>query len=78
MYLYVKQCLRLYASAPGAMQLRLMQHFTEISKAYRSKRHTSVFVCSTPAQQGYFEGANPVKLAEIPAFAPNGAETMPY
>ena len=30
------------------------------------------------AQQGYFEGANPVKLAEIPAFAPNGAETKPY
>jgi integrase len=30
------------------------------------------------AQQGYFDGANPVKLAEIPAFAPNGAETKPY
>ena len=30
------------------------------------------------AQQGYFDGANPVKLAEIPAFAPNGAETNPY
>ena len=29
------------------------------------------------AQQAYFDGANPVKLAEIPAFAPNGAETMP-
>ena len=30
------------------------------------------------AQQGYFDGANPVKLAEVPAFAPNGAETKPY
>jgi len=30
------------------------------------------------AQQGYFDGANPVKLAEIPAFAPRGAETRPY
>jgi integrase len=30
------------------------------------------------AQQGYFDGANPVKLAEIPAFAPNGTETKPY
>jgi len=30
------------------------------------------------AQQGYFDGANPVKLAEIPAFARNGAETKPY
>ena len=30
------------------------------------------------AQQGYFDGASPVKLAEIPAFAPNGAETKPY
>jgi hypothetical protein len=27
---------------------------------------------------GYFDGANPVKLAEIPAFAPNGADTQPY
>jgi integrase len=30
------------------------------------------------AQQGYFDGANPVKLAEIPAFSPNGAEPKPY
>jgi len=30
------------------------------------------------AQQGYFDGANPVKLAEIPAFAPPGAETKAY
>ena len=30
------------------------------------------------AQQGYFDGASPVKLAEVPAFAPNGAETKPY
>ena len=30
------------------------------------------------AQQGYFDGANPVKLAKIPAFATNGAETKPY
>ncbi len=30
------------------------------------------------AQQGYFDGANPVKLAEIPAFAPVAAETKPY
>lgn len=29
-------------------------------------------------RRGYFDGANPVKLAEIPAFAPNGAETKPY
>jgi integrase len=30
------------------------------------------------AQHGYFDGANPVKLAEVPAFAPRGAETKPY
>ena len=30
------------------------------------------------AQQGYFDGGNPVQLAEIPAFAPNGAETKAY
>jgi len=30
------------------------------------------------AQQGYFDGANPVKLAEIPAFAPNAAEGHAY
>jgi hypothetical protein len=30
------------------------------------------------AQQGYFDDANPVKLAEIPAFAPNAAETRPF
>jgi integrase len=30
------------------------------------------------AQQGYFDGANPVKLAEVPAFAPTGTETSIY
>jgi integrase len=30
------------------------------------------------AQQGYFDGTNPVKLAEVPAFASAGAETKPY
>jgi len=30
------------------------------------------------AQQGYFDAANPVKLAEIPAFAASGTETKPY
>jgi integrase len=30
------------------------------------------------AQQGYFDGANPVKLAEIPAFAPNAIEGYAY
>ena len=30
------------------------------------------------AQQGYFDGGNPVKLAEIPAFAPNSVDTKPY
>ena len=30
------------------------------------------------AQQGFFDGANPVKLAEIPAFAPNGADGRAY
>ncbi len=30
------------------------------------------------AQQGFFDGANPVKLAEVPAFAPNGTETKAY
>jgi integrase len=30
------------------------------------------------AQQGYFDSANPVKLAEIPAFATNRSETKPY
>jgi integrase len=30
------------------------------------------------AQQGYFNGANPAKLAEIPAFAPEGQEGRAY
>jgi hypothetical protein len=30
------------------------------------------------AQQGYFDAANPVKLAEIPAFAASGTETKSY
>lgn len=30
------------------------------------------------AQQGYFDGASPVKLAEIPAFAPSSLETEAY
>jgi integrase len=30
------------------------------------------------AQQGYCDGADPVKLAEVPALAPNGAETKPH
>ncbi len=30
------------------------------------------------AQQGYFDSANPVKLAEVPAFAGNASETKPY
>ena len=30
------------------------------------------------AQQDFFDGANPVKLAEIPAFAPNGADGRAY
>ena len=30
------------------------------------------------AQQGYFDGANPVRLAEIPAFAPAGQEGRAY
>ena len=30
------------------------------------------------AQQGYFDGANPVKLSEIPAFAPNSIEGYAY
>jgi integrase len=30
------------------------------------------------AQQGFFDGANPVKLAEIPAFAPNRTEGRAY
>jgi integrase len=30
------------------------------------------------AQQGYFDSANPVKLAEVPGFAAKGAETRPY
>jgi integrase len=30
------------------------------------------------AQQGYFEGVNPVTLAEIPAFAPKGREGRAY
>ena len=30
------------------------------------------------AQQGFFDGANPAKLAEVPVFAPNGAETRAY
>jgi integrase len=51
----------------------------EISKT--TLKHVKNFLSGVfrhAAQQGYFDGANPVKLAEIPAFAPNGAETKPY
>jgi hypothetical protein len=30
------------------------------------------------SQQGYFDGVNPVTLAEIPAFAPKGKEGRAY
>jgi integrase len=51
----------------------------EISKT--TLKHVKNFLSGIfrhAAQQGYFDGANPVKLAEIPAFARNGAETKPY
>ena len=51
----------------------------EISKT--TLKHVKNFLSGVfrhAAQQGYFDGANPVKLAEVPAFAPNGAETKPY
>ena len=51
----------------------------EISKT--TLKHVKNFLSGVfrhAAQQGYFDGANPVKLAEIPAFAPNGAETKTY
>jgi hypothetical protein len=50
-----------------------------ISKA--TLKHVKNFLSGVfrhAAQQGHFDGANPVKLAEVPAFAPNGAETKPY
>jgi hypothetical protein len=51
----------------------------EISKT--TLKHVKNFLSGVfrhAAQQGYFDGANPLKLAEVPAFAPNGAETKPY
>ena len=51
----------------------------EISRA--TLKHVKNFLSGIfrhAAQQGYFDGANPVKLAEIPAFAKNGAETKSY
>lgn len=51
----------------------------EISKT--TLKHVKNFLSGVfrhAAQQGYFDGANPVKLAEVPAFAPNGGETKPY
>ena len=50
----------------------------EISKT--TLKHVKNFLSGVfrlAAQRGYFDGANPVKLAEVPAFAPNGAETKP-
>jgi integrase len=51
----------------------------ELSKT--TLRHVKNFLSGVfrhAAQQGYFDGANPVKLAEVPAFAPSGGETKPY
>jgi integrase len=51
----------------------------EISKS--TLKHVKNFLSGIfrhAAQQGFFDGANPVKLSEIPAFAQRGAETKPY
>ena len=51
----------------------------EISKT--TLKHVKKFLSGVfrhAAQQGFFDGASRVKLAEVPAFAPNGAETKPY
>jgi integrase len=43
-----------------------------------TREEPSQWVLRHAAQQGYFDAANPVKLAEIPAFAASGTETKPY
>jgi integrase len=51
----------------------------EISKT--TLKHVKKFLSGVfrhAAQQGFLDGASRVKLAEVPAFAPNGAETEPY
>lgn len=51
----------------------------EISKT--TVKHVKNFLSGVfrhAAQQGFFDGARPVRLAEVPAFAPNGGDTKPY
>jgi integrase len=65
--------------------LHVQKWLEEVAKEYgiskTTLKHVKNFLSGVfrhAAQQGYFDAANPVKLAEIPSFAPNGKETKAY
>jgi integrase len=57
------------------------QHKREYTLSKTTLAHIKNFLSGVfrhAAQQGYFDGVNPVTLAEIPAFAPKGKEGRAY
>jgi integrase len=54
------------------------QEYTLSKTTLKHVKHFLSGVFQHAAQQGYFDGANPVRLAEIPAFAPPGQEGRAY
>jgi integrase len=57
-------------------EIALLRKISKTTLAHAKNFLSGVFRYA--AQQGYFDWANPVKLAEIPGFAAKGAETRPY
>jgi len=54
------------------------REYTLSKTTLKHVKHFLSGVFQLAAQQGYFDGANPVRLAEIPAFAPAGQEGRAY
>lgn len=54
------------------------REYTLSKTTLKHVKHFLSGVFQHAAQQGYFDGANPVRLAEIPAFAPAGQEGRAY
>jgi integrase len=57
-------------------EIALLRKISKTTLAHAKNFLSGVFRYAS--QQGYFDSANPVKLAEIPGFAAKGAETRPY
>jgi len=54
------------------------QQYTLSKTTLKHVKHFLSGVFQHAAQQGFYDGANPVRLAEIPAFAPAGHEGQAY